>query len=122
MAVALIQVGDRYFLQRRSLTSRVFPGRWEFPGGKFEGTESPLEALHRELEEELGWLPACAEALPLLVHPYPEFEVVLHPFLCSGVGTPRTELAWAWVLPGEILRFPVPAATGRLVAQVLIRH
>ena len=29
-------------------------GSWELPGGKVEPGESPLDALHREIHEELG--------------------------------------------------------------------
>lgn len=38
--------------RRRSPVSLA--GRWEFPGGKVEPGESPEEAVHRELREELG--------------------------------------------------------------------
>jgi 8-oxo-dGTP diphosphatase len=38
---------------RRAVPARL-AGRWEFPGGKVDGDESPEDALHREIREELG--------------------------------------------------------------------
>jgi isopentenyldiphosphate isomerase len=44
-----------YFLQKRALTKRVQPGRWDTSvGGHMVPGESYAEAAARELEEELG--------------------------------------------------------------------
>jgi 8-oxo-dGTP diphosphatase len=44
----------QHLLAARRATPASLAGRWEFPGGKVDPGESPEDALHRELREELG--------------------------------------------------------------------
>lgn len=41
-------------LLRRSKKNKTFVGFWQLPEGKIEEVEQPIEALKRELDEELG--------------------------------------------------------------------
>lgn len=50
---ALIREG-RVLLAHRSPTRSAYPDVWDLPGGHVETGESELEALARELREELG--------------------------------------------------------------------
>lgn len=45
---------DQVLLAYRSANKRAYPGVWDLPGGGIEDGESELEALTRELREELG--------------------------------------------------------------------
>ncbi len=58
LVVAAVIVDDvvaptRLLAARRSQPLELV-GRWEFPGGKVDGEETPVAALLRELSEELG--------------------------------------------------------------------
>jgi len=48
----LLRNGSVLMCQRRE--TKIYPLHWEFPGGKVEPNESNLDALHRELREELA--------------------------------------------------------------------
>jgi len=66
--VAAVIVDDldrptRLLAARRS-APEALAGRWEFPGGKVEPGEEQLDALRRELDEELGVRVALGAELP----------------------------------------------------------
>ena len=76
-----------------------FHGLWEFPGGKIATDETAIEALSRELAEELGIeITACASFMNLR-HEYDDRIVTIEFFLVSDwksepVGREGQALRW----------------------------
>ncbi|WP_154796204.1 (deoxy)nucleoside triphosphate pyrophosphohydrolase [Occultella kanbiaonis] len=58
-----LDVPTRLLAARRS-APKSLAGQWEFPGGKVEPGEDDLDALRRELREELGVEVAIGAAVP----------------------------------------------------------
>src|SRR5580704_10647282 len=80
---ALIQ-NNRLLLGHRTAARGAYPNAWDLPGGHVESGEAPLDALVRELSEEVGVLISRPTAPPL---------AVLYPL----VQEPRVELA-IWIV------------------------
>jgi mutator protein MutT len=77
VAVGVLRRGNEYLLTSRP-PGKVYPGHWEFPGGKFEPGEGAHEALARELQEELGIEIKASEAWRIDEMDYPHARVRLH--------------------------------------------
>ncbi|MDY6948043.1 MAG: 8-oxo-dGTP diphosphatase MutT [Pseudomonadota bacterium] len=76
VAGALFDEQGRVLIAQRP-PGKHMEGGWEFPGGKREAGEQPLDTLKRELQEELGVEVLDAEPLIAYQHEYPNSRVLL---------------------------------------------
>ena len=118
VAAVLRDARGRVLLARRT-AGRDLAGAWEFPGGKVEPGETALQALARELDEELGIRVRAAEPLISVPQAYPGKRIVLdvhtvHAFEGTPRGRERQALAWA--PPEKLSRYPMPPADRPVVA------
>jgi len=70
VAALILKDGDKILVCQRT-RHQVMPLKWEFPGGKIEEGEQPRDALHRELDEELGIDARIGEEVARFQHEYP---------------------------------------------------
>ncbi len=80
VVAALILRGDEVLICQRT-KHQPMPLQWEFPGGKVEPDESAVEALARELDEELGIKAEIGREVATIRHMYKNGgELELHFF------------------------------------------
>jgi mutator protein MutT len=90
-AAVLIDSRGRILIAQRPPGSHL-AGGWEFPGGKLESGERPLQALARELYEELGIEMGSGPHRPLgrVRHSYPDREILIETWVVREfTGEPR---------------------------------
>jgi 8-oxo-dGTP diphosphatase len=68
--VAALIFKDEKILVCQRTRHQTMPLKWEFPGGKIEEGEQPRDALHRELEEELGIDATIGDEVARIRHDY----------------------------------------------------
>jgi 8-oxo-dGTP diphosphatase len=88
-------------------------GLWEFPGGKRESNESAVDALSRELHEELGLTQIHSRPLIQVRHDYGDKKIFLDVYLVTvwqGEPAGKEGQPLAWVSLKEMERYDMPAA------------
>ena len=81
VVAAVIRRGNEIFATQRGYGE--FKDWWEFPGGKMEAGESPVEALKREIREELNATIKVGELIQTVEWDYPSFHLTMHCFWCE---------------------------------------
>ena len=99
VAVGILINSEQSILLGQRPEGKPYAGYWEFPGGKIEAGETLVQALRRELQEEINVSINDANEFLVIEHDYPHAYVRLHVCLVrQWTGEPRglenQSLAW----------------------------
>ena len=100
-------------------------GKWEFPGGKVKKNESDIQALKRELNEELSIHVTVNKLLLETRHFYETFEVNIFFYECfvsSYNAHDNFVLEHKWVLPSDIKDYTFPPANNEIKSLILKKY
>ncbi len=125
VAAALVDADGRVLLAQRP-DGKHLAGYWEFPGGKVEPGETPLQALRREIHEEIGVRVASAEPLIRIPWRYAAKRIVLDVYRVRAFdGVPHSceGQPLKWVPASALDPSEMPEADHPVIhALVLPRH
>lgn len=122
VVAAIIEENGRLLICQRP-EGKVFAGKWEFPGGKMRPSETPRQALGRELREELGLAARVGDVMQTVRHRYAEMSAAVQlMFLRAALeGLPRN-LAFkriVWVRREELPRYDFLTADRRMISRLV---
>lgn len=84
VVAAIIYFKDEILCVQRPVSKLSYISeKFEFPGGKIEKGESKIDALKREIIEELNITLNIKSFFMTVLHEYPDFELTMHSYLCE---------------------------------------
>jgi 8-oxo-dGTP diphosphatase len=100
-------------------------GLWEFPGGKIEDGETSLDALARELTEEVGVLPSVAVPTFGYIYAHKQYDLKIFVYdvlKWSGNVYPREGQEILWVKDYELKNYGMPTANKPIKIAAILPH
>lgn len=86
VTAALLRMDSKILITKRPADKQQ-GGFWEFPGGKLNSDETPQQALHRELLEEIDLEVEVGAIFEVVYHRYDWGAVLILVYECRPLGT-----------------------------------
>lgn len=123
MVAAILSYSDKILIVRTPM-DKGFGGLWVFPGGKMEPGEEPLQALSRELKEELALDISEFKYVDRASHEDSSLRIDIEFYACEAkepelTPAPSEIAEILWIHPADLGKYHFPPANER-VLQTLI--
>jgi len=95
--------------------------KYEFPGGKIEEGETKVEALQREILEELNMQIEIQSEFLTTHHEYPDFALTMHSYICKcqhATLTLNEHINFMWLPQDELMQLDWAAADIPIVVKL----
>lgn len=124
VVAVIVDEDGRVLLTRRSIPP--FQDQWVMPGGKVDLGEPLLDALQREVHEEVGLEVAVEGLIDVFEHVTPGEDnchfVILYyrcrPLYCDVVHNEHEVAESAWVSCCDLGRYPMPAGARFILGKI----
>jgi A/G-specific adenine glycosylase len=113
--IGIIEKKGKFLIQKRPSTG-LLADLWEFPGGKIKKGETVVQALDREIHEEMGTNIDKPKFLTTVQHSYTQFQVTLHAYECALKRDPSLDKnRHRWVSLAGMHHFPFPSGSAKVI-------
>jgi 8-oxo-dGTP diphosphatase len=124
VVAVIVDAEEQVLLTKRSIPP--FQGEWVMPGGKIDLGEPIVEALKREVWEEVGLEVEVGRLIDVFEHVTPgsdNYHFIIIYYLCTplycDVNHNRDEVAEArWVKPEDLAQYKMPAGASFILGKL----